>query len=279
MSNPLEKLKICHLCGGPVSITPVTEQELLAAMAKGKAVPSFACPACKTADEERQAAHRWKQYPGEAEAKKWARANAAMDDPVGALAYAGVSKAWLAADLATTCPDFGQGSIRTFADYAANPEGFLVLSGVSGCGKTWAAVGILKHMLCAGTFRVHNVRFIGERRYLDEIKESYDRNSPAIADRRLPARHPRVVDFLVFDDMTSTSLSDWGRGEIVSLIANRYEYQRPTIITTNLAIGEIAMALDPRVASRIAEDGNVLALPKRDLRLTGTLKDRNRKNT
>ena len=60
------------------------------------------------------------------------------------------------------------------------------------------------------------------------------------------------VRFLVFDDLGAGSLSDCERRYTLELLDTRQNKLRPTVVTSNWDLQEIAERMDDRVASRLA---------------------------
>ena len=59
--------------------------------------------------------------------------------------------------------------------------------------------------------------------------------------------------FLVLDDLGAGSLSDCERRYTLELIDTRLNKLRPTIVTSNWNLQEIAERMDDRIASRLAD--------------------------
>ena len=249
----------CGGCGEDLVIRQDVREKIETYLAAGRKIPRFACPACLEADARRQAAFWADTHPAEA-----------ARDRMSPLAWIGVPPAWQAASL-DNCPDVPANVLTALRRYAAAPHGFLVLSGPPGSGKTWASVAVLGELLRTGERRIQDLRFIGEADYLQQLRQAFD-DAP-VSDRLLPPTHPRVVKLLVFDDLASAYLTEWGRGEVAGLIERRYANELATVLTTNLTLAELAEAIDARLVSRVAEDGQVFAFPDRDLRLTGSLRE------
>jgi hypothetical protein len=150
--------------------------------------------------------------------------------------------------------------------------GIVYLSGPSGSGKTYLAAAILAEVLAAGLYPPQAVRFIGERTYLDDLKASFNQGDPELRPRLLPPNHIQRLPLLFFDDLATSRLTDWAKGEIAGLIEGRHAEDLATVITSNLSLDELARQVDSRLASRIGENGAVLQFPARDLRICGRLK-------
>lgn len=268
MSNGADWSK-CRFCGADLIVREDVREKISAYLLEGRHVPRFACPDCIRADWIRRAKQRAAMDPASAERARWSNPQAAMDDPTGALAWVGVPPAWQLARL-DNCPDLSAGIMEALRKYASSPRGFLVLSGRPGCGKTWGCVAILAELLRTGRRRTGSVRFLSEGDYLRTLREGFA--SDPVNDRLLPSTHPRACKMLALDDLASTYLTPWGRGEVAGLIEKRYRDELPTILTTNLSLAELAGAVDARLTSRLAEDGQVFSFPAVDLRLTGKLR-------
>ena len=73
---------------------------------------------------------------------------------------------------------------------------------------------------------------------------------------------------LVLDDLGAEKPSDWVRERLYTIINRRYEHCRPTIVTSNLTIDQLAKQVGSRVASRLCELCEVVELQGTDRRKT-----------
>ena len=91
--------------------------------------------------------------------------------------------------------------------------------------------------------------FVNTYDFFSEIKSTYD--DPEKDEAALLAKYS-TVELLVLDDLGSTKFSEWASSILQILINNRYENLLHTIITCNLTVDDLAIALnDERTASRI----------------------------
>ena len=68
----------------------------------------------------------------------------------------------------------------------------------------------------------------------------------------------REVKYLLIDDFSMTTRSDWQKDMLLDLIDHRYEYEKPTLITTNLKFEEMSKSFDERISTRVFDKKNIL---------------------
>ena len=179
------------------------------------------------------------------------------------LGRCGVPPALCAADFeagADVPPDLVR-HVRTWAD---RPEGFLVLIGRCGVGKSYLAAAALAHVLRAGAIPPAKCLFLTEADFFESIRLEYGNVE---RDGR-----PDHIDFLVYDDLLSGYLNDIRRAELETALRRRYAAGLPAVLTSNADLQEIVERLGGRVGSVLAGDGQVLQFPIRDLRRHGTIR-------
>lgn len=128
-------------------------------------------------------------------------------------------------------------------NYAEQVEGWLLLEGSYGCGKTHLAAAIGNARLDKGDM----VIFITTPDLLDHLRSSF---SPT-ADSSYDETFERVRDagLLILDDLGVENPSEWAKEKMFQLLNHRYSHRRPTVITTNRELD----TLDPRVRSRLLD--------------------------
>jgi len=266
----------CRVCDSPIRYIGLAADRrmILAWNSLADGTPRMTCRACRDAAEAAEAAAKREQQIASMRQARERELEGIRAAPEMALLDAGVPSHWQRASF-DHCPDLPPDLIETVRQWAGNPQGMLYLYGAAGAGKTFVAVGALRHVLTEGIIRPGGALFVSERAFLDELKASFDADAPAapVADRMLPPAHPRRVALLLYDDLGAARLTDWSRGEIAGLLEARHATDLPTIITSNLAPGALAQAVDGRVASRIAESRTMLEFPRRDLRVNGTVRE------
>ena len=140
------------------------------------------------------------------------------------------------------------GSLRIARDlclrFAGQPEGWLLLQGGYGSGKTHLAAAIAHASLEAGlaTF------FVTVPDLLDHLRATFGPSSEIAYDDLFD--RVRNVPLLVLDDLGSESPTPWATEKLYQIINHRYEYRLPTVITTNVKLE----AIEPRIRSRLVDE-------------------------
>lgn len=145
-------------------------------------------------------------------------------------------------------------SAEKFVEHYPIEKTGLLLTGSIGVGKTHLAVGIMQELI-----RTKGVRcvFYDYRELLKEIQNSYN---PSVQTTEMEVLRPVMeAEVLVLDELGAIKPTEWV-WDTVSLILNtRYNEERTTIITTNLADLPPAEAApedlrSPRAARRAASE-------------------------
>ncbi|MFF6835776.1 ATP-binding protein [Streptomyces sp. NPDC012438] len=121
----------------------------------------------------------------------------------------------------------------------------LLMAGVVGAGKTHQAYGAVRRLVQSGV----SVRWRATT--AADLYADLRPRPGADSERELAAisRCP----LLVLDDLGAAKASDWTEEVTYRLINRRYNYELPTLITTNLRISDLRAQLGDRVASRLAQ--------------------------
>jgi DNA replication protein DnaC len=130
---------------------------------------------------------------------------------------------------------------RSFADH---PQGWLVLSGTYGCGKTHLAAAIANHQLAAGR---PTPMFVVVPDLLDHLRATFSPSAGVTLDRVF--EQVKTAPLLVLDDLGTESATPWAREKLFQLLNHRYAARLPTVITTTAQINEI----EPRLQSRMLD--------------------------
>jgi DNA replication protein DnaC len=128
--------------------------------------------------------------------------------------------------------------------FADNPQGWLLLRGAYGCGKTHLAAAIANRLLERG----ERVLFVVVPDLLDYLRATYRSDSAVSYDTRFES--VRAVPILILDDLGTENLTSWAQEKLFQIFNYRYNAKLPTVITTNRKLEEI----EPRVRSRLMDD-------------------------
>lgn len=127
--------------------------------------------------------------------------------------------------------------------FAANPQGWLVLLGGYGCGKTHLAAAIANEQLTLG----RQVLFVVVPDLLDHLRATFSPRSPITYDQRF--ENVRNVHVLVLDDLGTQSSTEWAREKLFQIFNHRYNLRLPTVVTSNCKLEHI----DVRIRSRLMD--------------------------
>lgn len=131
---------------------------------------------------------------------------------------------------------------RTLA-YAQKPEGWLVLKGGYGCGKTHLAAAIANQRIAMG----HPALFVNTPDLLDHLRATFSPNSTTGYDERF--EQIRNTPLLILDDLGAQSNSDWAQEKLYQIFNHRYNGRLATVVTTNLELE----AIEIRIRSRMVD--------------------------
>lgn len=157
-----------------------------------------------------------------------------------------------------------------FERYAKEGIG-LYIEGPNGTGKTHLAAAITLQLIKEGI----PVVFKTSGDMLADIKDSF-RSSETNEGQVMQIY--KDVDLLVIDDLGKEQCSDWSVSTLYSILNERYEDMKPTIITTNYNTNNLARALTPRgsdplkitaIISRLKEVSKVVTMAWQDVREVG----------
>lgn len=149
-----------------------------------------------------------------------------------------------------TMPEVTAWADRALADNAA--AGALLLTGLTGTGKTHQAYGALRRIAAGGPDRFELIAVNSADMY-GNLRPSQVMGA---AEREL--RRFSEVQYLLLDDLGTAKTSEWTEEVTYRLINYRYNHCLPTIITSNLPARDengpdLSTFVGARVASRLAE--------------------------
>lgn len=128
--------------------------------------------------------------------------------------------------------------------FARNPDGWLVLSGRVGTGKTHLAAAIANDVQ---TRTGRTMIFAVVPDLLDYLRSTFDPAQSISFDRRF--EEVRDCYLLVLDDIGTENATPWAREKLFQIINHRYNEHLPTIFTTN----QPDSAIDERILSRMLD--------------------------
>lgn len=148
-------------------------------------------------------------------------------------------------------------------DYGKNPNGWLVLVGPYGCGKTHLAAAIANYAL-----RTQHMRpiFAVVPDLLDYLRATFAPDSGSSYDKRFHA--VRTTELLVLDDLGTENTTPWAREKLFQIVNHRYMERLPTVFTTNVDLD----SLDGRIRSRLCDTqlSRLVYIDADDFRLRGS---------
>lgn len=168
------------------------------------------------------------------------------------------------------CYDTAKTYADSFPQRAERGEG-LYIEGTYGTGKTHLAAAIALQLIGCGVPVV--CKTSGD--LLADIKEAFD-SGDATEYEILKAY--KTVDLLIVDDLGKEQCTEWSVSTLYSILNDRYEDMKPTIITTNYNADELVRALTPKggdgtkaraIISRLREVSTVITMAWADYRAGG----------
>ncbi len=145
-------------------------------------------------------------------------------------------------DFNSNVPGVQRAYIRA-KEYARRPQGWLIMFGNYGVGKTHLAAAIANEALR----RHYKVLFAVVPDLLDHLRSTFGPSSETEYDERF--EQIREVPLLILDDLGTESATPWAREKLFQIINHRYNYRLATVITSNRKPEDI----EPRIFSRMAD--------------------------
>ena len=137
---------------------------------------------------------------------------------------------------------FAEG-VAAAAQFAEDPQGWLVLTGPSGSGKTHLAVAVANRCI----ERNQTTFFIVVADLLDHLRATYSPENPVSYDELF--EQVRNVPVLVLDDLGSASATPWAQEKLFQVINHRYNNSLPTAVTIRGPIQRLDENLRTRLES------------------------------
>lgn len=133
-------------------------------------------------------------------------------------------------------------------------DSLLILCGDRGGGKTqmatwWAQCRLQAGMPCGWYYKAHDL--------LELIRQQYEGGQLA-EDARRTLRQAKKTSYLVIDEFSELSGTEWERRTLTNLIDHRYDSLLTTILITNHKQQDIPAALGRSIWSRAEETGGIV---------------------
>ncbi len=154
-----------------------------------------------------------------------------------------------------------------FAYHRARGDG-LYIEGTNGTGKTHLAAAIALQLINEGIPVICKT----SSDLLLDIKKAFD--NEYVKEHEVLDIYKKV-DLLIIDDLGKEQCSDWSMSTLYSILNDRYEDMKPTIVTTNYNADGLANALTPKgfdntkivaIISRLRETSTVMTMAWEDIR-------------
>ncbi len=157
--------------------------------------------------------------------------------------------------------------------FAASPDGWLLILGEHGCGKTHLAAAIAARARCEVFFAV-------VPDLLDRLRASFDRNNgstehddPGVRGKGYDElfEDVRNAELLILDDLDAHTISDWALEKLFQLVNYRASARLPTVITSALSFDDLwktyprvaVRALNPKLSQHVGILAGPYNLPRR----------------
>lgn len=134
-------------------------------------------------------------------------------------------------------------AFQSSLDFAKKPNGWLILNGTYGCGKTHLAGAIANYIAKTN----YPPPMVSVPRMLKYLRGAFKSTANDSIDRRLDEIISAQV--LILDDLGAEYPTAWVREQLFMLFDERYIMKLPTVITTPIYYDE----MDPRIVSRLKD--------------------------
>ena len=126
--------------------------------------------------------------------------------------------------------------------FADNPQGWFVLMGTNGAGKTHLAAAISNALRASGQ---DDIMFVVVPDFLDYLRAAFSPDSTVSYDQRFDEL--KRVPLLVLDDLGTESATPWAKEKLFQLLNFRHTAHLPTVITTSIEEERIEPWLRTRI--------------------------------
>jgi DNA replication protein DnaC len=144
-----------------------------------------------------------------------------------------------------------QEAFQVCVEYARDPDGWLLLVGPNGCGKTHLAVAVANQCLDRGAV----VFFSVVPDLLDHLRAAFAPDASEVYDQLFAKM--REAEVLVLDDLGTQQSSPWANEKLFQLFNYRYNLGMPTVVTAN---SKGLQSIDERIRSRLTDNSLVTSI-------------------
>ncbi len=137
-----------------------------------------------------------------------------------------------------------QEALKVCKAYADHPQGWIVITGDYGSGKTHLAAAIGLRCIEKGL----SPTYMDVPGLLDFLRSTYSPNSMVSYDRRF--NQIKTSPLLILDDFGTQSATPWAKEKIYQLFNYRYNMELPTVVTI---AADALEDTDPRIRSRMLD--------------------------
>ena len=123
-------------------------------------------------------------------------------------------------------------AFQAAVSFAEEPDGWLVLLGQSGCGKTHLAAAMGNYRLASGAPAI----LVDVTDVLDYLRATFG-DSMVTYQQRMD--EVRTTPVLILDGLGAMQLSSWSEEKLYQILNYRYYNKLPTVITSPLSLEEI----------------------------------------
>lgn len=156
-------------------------------------------------------------------------------------------------------------------EFAQNPQGWLILKGGYGCGKTHLAAAIANACVEQG----QPVLFITVPDLLDHLRAAFSPASSTGYDARF--EQVRKAPLLILDDLGVESRTPWAQEKLFQIFNYRYNARLATVITTNHELEDIPLQLRSRLVD--LDIARIVSMTAPDYRRGGVPQDQSNLST
>jgi len=119
--------------------------------------------------------------------------------------------------------------VRKFAE---NPQGWLVLAGPVGSGKTHLACAVANLRISEG----HPAVYMTAAELLDHLRAAFSPSREVEYDELF--EQIKDIPLLILDNLNYSATTAWSKGKLDQLLEHRFNGRLPTLITTSMAVEE-----------------------------------------